>query len=70
MPVISEISEHHQVREAIAKKTPLVAHAPKVRPSREITKLAHKIAGAEPPKDTLRDKLDDFFSRKIVISFE
>lgn len=70
VPVLAVIKDHRKVREAIACRTPVVAHAPNAAVSRQIRMLAHKILDREPPAESLTDKVKALLDRDLVLSLE
>ena len=65
--VIGIVKEHSKVREAISYGIPVVAHAPRIHVSREITKIAYHLLEEEPPKESFLDKILSFLTREVVI---
>ena len=60
LPVLAVIPEHKKVREAIAIKTPVFLHAPRLNVSKEIMKLSCMIAGEEIPKIGIWERFKAF----------
>ena len=60
LPVLAVIPEHKKVREAIAIKTPVYLHAPKLNVSKEIRRLGCFIAGEPFQEYGIIDKFKSF----------
>jgi septum site-determining protein MinD len=63
LPVIAEIPEHKNVREAIAMKTPVVTYYPNSKASLEMKRLAHFLLGEEFTKPGFWQRLISVFRK-------